>query len=52
MADTNLSIGEIGLAVGYNDQNYFSRVFKRRTRMGPKEYRRTQAARTDSRCDE
>ena len=41
MSDTNLTIGEIGQAVGYSDQNYFSRVFKKRTKMGPKEYRRS-----------
>lgn len=40
MADTNLTIGTIGLTVGYNDQNYFSRVFKKHNQMGPKEYRR------------
>lgn len=42
MADTDLTIGEIGLAVGYNDQNYFSRVFKKKTQVGPREYRRMQ----------
>lgn len=44
MTDTNLTIGEIGLSVGYNDQNYFSRVFKKRTKMGPREYRRSRSA--------
>ena len=44
MADANLTIGEIGQAVGYSDQNYFSRVFKKRTKMGPKEYRRSHTA--------
>lgn len=48
ITDTNLSIGEIGLAVGYNDQNYFSRVFKKCNKMGPKEYRRSQASRQES----
>lgn len=41
MADPNLTIGAIGQAVGYNDQNYFSRVFKKHTHMGPNEYRRS-----------
>lgn len=41
MADPNLTIGAIGQAVGYSDQNYFSRVFKKHTRMGPNEYRRS-----------
>ena len=41
MADPNLTIGAIGKAVGYSDQNYFSRVFKKHTRMGPNEYRRS-----------
>lgn len=42
MGQTNLSIGEIGMAVGYSDQNYFSRVFKKKNLLGPKEYRRLQ----------
>jgi len=40
IANTNLSIGEVGVAVGYRDQNYFSRIFKKIHRIGPKEYRR------------
>lgn len=46
LADPNLTIGAIGQAVGYNDQNYFSRVFKKHTRMGPNEYRRSLAGRS------
>lgn len=41
MADVNLTIREIGELVGYSDQNYFSRVFKKYTAMGPQEYRKT-----------
>ncbi|WP_312281196.1 response regulator [Oscillibacter sp.] len=47
ITDTNLSIGEIGLTVGYNDQNYFSRVFKKCNKMGPKEYRRSQVSKQE-----
>lgn len=39
--NANLSVRAIGELVGYPDQNYFSRVFKKNTRMGPQEYRRT-----------
>jgi two-component system, response regulator YesN len=35
-----LSIKEVGAAVGYTDQNYFSRVFRRLTGMTPSAYRR------------
>ena len=34
-------IEEIGLECGIGELNYFSRVFKKRTKMGPKEYRRS-----------
>ncbi len=35
----NLSIRQIGDAVGYHDQAYFSRIFKKYCRMSPAEYR-------------
>lgn len=35
----NKSIGEIGLAVGYGDVNYFCRVFKKVTGLTPKQYK-------------
>lgn len=36
---SQLSIGEIAQAVGYDDPNYFSRTFRRRTALTPREYR-------------
>jgi two-component system response regulator YesN len=40
MADPNKSLKEICFLVGYNDPNYFSRVFKKHTGMSPSEYRK------------
>lgn len=40
MLQTESSIGEIARAVGYEDQLYFSRIFKRRTGLSPSAYRR------------
>ena len=37
---TELSIKEITAEVGYNDQNYFSRIFKNKYGLSPKEYRK------------
>ena len=37
--DTELSIKEISAAIGYNDQNYFSRLFKNKYGASPTEYR-------------
>ena len=39
LANTDLSVGQISTTVGFNDQNYFSRAFKRFTDMSPSEYR-------------
>ena len=39
LSDTELSIKEITAEVGYNDQNYFSRIFKNKYGISPKEYR-------------
>ena len=44
MKDVNLTIREIGELVGYSDQNYFSRIFKKYTSVGPQEYRRSLSA--------
>ena len=40
LSETNLSIKEITAEVGYNDQNYFSRIFKTKYGLSPKEYRK------------
>lgn len=40
LSETNLSIKEITAKVGYNDQNYFSRIFKSKYGLSPKEYRK------------
>ncbi len=36
---SHMTISEISIAVGFNDQRYFSRVFKKQTGMTPSEYR-------------
>ena len=38
---TNLGIKEIALSIGFDDQMYFSRVFKKYKRLNPSEYRKT-----------
>ncbi|MCA1755290.1 MAG: response regulator [Spirochaeta sp.] len=38
LSESDLSIKEVGYAVGYQDANYFSRVFKRWVGMRPREY--------------
>lgn len=40
LAQTDLSIKEITAEVGYNDQNYYSRIFKTKYGLSPKEYRK------------
>ncbi len=40
LANTELSIKEISASVGYNDQNYYSRIFKSKYGLSPKEYRK------------
>ena len=40
LESTELSIKEITAEVGYNDQNYFSRIFKNKYGLSPKEYRK------------
>lgn len=39
LAETELPIGEISVRVGYPDQNYFARVFKRTVGVSPLKYR-------------
>ena len=40
MTQTDLAVREIAEAVGYPDQLYFSRLFKKRTGFPPSTYRR------------
>jgi len=35
---TDMSLAQIGEQVGYSDPNYFSRVFKKRKGIGPREF--------------
>ena len=37
---TDMSLSEIAFAVGFEDHSYFTKVFKRHTKMNPGEYRR------------
>ncbi|WP_199426876.1 response regulator transcription factor [Thermaerobacillus caldiproteolyticus] len=41
MRDPKKSLKEVCFLVGYNDPNYFSRVFKKQTGLSPTEYRKT-----------
>lgn len=41
MRRTDLRLSQIGEMVGYEDPNYFSRVFKKRKGVGPREYSKT-----------
>ena len=41
LADTNLSIIDISLSTGFEDQSYFTKVFKKAMDMTPKAYRST-----------
>lgn len=39
LADTDLAVGEIAESVGYEDQNYFSRLFRKLEGCSPRAYR-------------
>lgn len=41
LVNTDREIGDIGKAVGYEDRNYFSIVFRRIEGVSPREYRRS-----------
>jgi len=40
LAETNMTVKEIALAVGYPDEKYFSRIYKKVTGIKPSEYRK------------
>jgi len=42
LTDTDKNLAEIAFLTGYEDHSYFTKVFKRHTKMTPAEYRRTQ----------
>ena len=39
LSNTNISIIEIAIATGFEDQSYFTKVFKKYTGITPKQYR-------------
>jgi len=48
LIESNLTIGEIGRACGFDNQSYFSRTFLKRTGVLPSAYRAAQRKRKDS----
>jgi AraC-like DNA-binding protein/ligand-binding sensor protein len=42
LTDTDKSLAEIAFLTGYEDHSYFTKVFKRHTKMTPAKYRKTQ----------
>lgn len=44
LAGSDMRIGEIAQAVGYEDKKFFNSVFKRIVKMTPREYRNLWAA--------
>ena len=45
MDRTDMRLYEIAFAVGFNDQHYFSKIFKKLTGLSPSEYRSGSGAR-------
>ena len=41
LTQTNEKIGDVALKVGYTDQYYFSRIFAKKMKISPREYRKT-----------
>ncbi len=39
LRNTNMTITEIAISIGYNDVAYFSRIFKKQKNISPSEYR-------------
>ena len=46
MAETNMSILEIAIQVGFDDQSYFTKIFKKVTGKTPKQYKSAQTTAT------
>lgn len=44
---TNMGLAQIGEKVGYSDPNYFSRVFKKRRGIGPREFAKREKSSTN-----
>ena len=40
LVETDISIGDIAFHVGFNDSNYYTRVFTQLVSISPREYRR------------
>ncbi len=40
LANTDISIGELGASLGYNDPHYFSNIFKTKTGLSPLKYKK------------
>ena len=47
LAETELTICDIGYEVGFSDQNYFSRIFRKYTGTSPLNYRKLYSTRTN-----
>ena len=45
LRDTDMSLLEIAGLVGFEDQSYFTKVFKKETGLSPKKYRDSRGAR-------
>ena len=43
LKDSDLSVGEVSLAIGVDDPSYFTRFFRKSTGMTPSEFRRAMA---------
>ena len=41
LENTNMTLLDISLEVGFNNQSYYSTIFKKYTNMTPQEYRET-----------
>lgn len=47
LATTNLTVNEIALNSGFNDQGYFSRAFKKALQMTPLQYRKSETSKME-----